>query len=89
MWKIRNIIIKSEIFNGLIKMKQELIKVDGMTCNHCVQTITKALKKISGLNSIDVSLDSKEVNVLYNENETNLQEITKKIVEVGFELSKD
>ena len=89
MWKIRNIIIKSEIFNGLIKMKQELIKVAGMTCNHCVQTITKALKKISGLNSIDVSLDSKEVNVLYNENETNLQEITKKIVEVGFELSKD
>ena len=89
MLKIRNIIIKSEIFNGLIKMKQELIKVDGMTCNHCVQTITKALKKISGLNSIDVSLDSKEVNVLYNENETNLQEITKKIVEVGFELSKD
>ena len=89
MWKIRNIIIKSEIFNGLIKMKQELIKVDGMTCQHCVQTITKALKKISGLNSIDVSLDSKEVNVLYNENETNLQEITKKIVEVGFELSKN
>ena len=89
MWKIRNIIIKSEIFNGLIKMKQELIKVAGMTCNHCVQTITKALKKISGLNSIDVSLDSKEVKVLYNENETNLQEITKKIVEVGFELSKD
>ena len=89
MWKIRNIIIKSEIFNGLIKMKQELIKVEGITSQHCVQTITKALKSISGLNSIDVSLDSKEVNVLYNENETNLQEITKKIVEVGFELSKD
>ena len=70
-------------------MKQELIKVEGMTCQHCVQTITKILKNISGLNSIDVSLDSKEVNVLYNENETNLQEITKKIVEVGFELSKD
>ena len=67
-------------------MKQELIKVEGMTCQHCVQTITEELKKISGLNSIDVSLDNKEVNVRFDENETNLQEITKKIVEVGFEL---
>jgi len=70
-------------------MKQELIKVEGMTCQHCVQTITKALKKISGLNSIDVSLDNKEVNVRFDENETNLQEITKKIVEVGFELPEN
>ena len=70
-------------------MKQKLIKVEGMTCQHCVQTITKALKKISGLNSIDVILDNKEVNVRFDENETNLQEITKKIVEVGFELPEN
>ena len=67
-------------------MKQELIKVEGMTCQHCVQTITKALNSISGLNSIDVILDKKEVNVHFDENETNLQEITKKIIEVGFEI---
>ena len=67
-------------------MKQELIKVEGMTCQHCVETITKALKSISGLNSIDVILDNKEVSVRFDENETNLQEINKKIVEVGFEL---
>ena len=70
-------------------MKQELIKVEGMTCQHCVQTIMKALKKIPGLNTIDVSLDKKEVNVRFDENETNLQEITKKIVEVGFEIPEN
>ena len=70
-------------------MKQELIKVEGMTCQHCVQTITKKLKNISGLNSIDISLDNKEVNVRFDEDETNLQEITKKIVEVGFELPEN
>tara|TARA_B100000686_G_scaffold312526_1_gene357141 strand:+ start:765 stop:977 length:213 start_codon:yes stop_codon:yes gene_type:complete len=70
-------------------MKQELIKVEGMTCQHCVQTITRALNKISGLNSIDIILDNKEVNVRFDENETNLQEITKKIVEVGFDLSEN
>ena len=70
-------------------MKQELIKVEGMTCQHCVQTIMKALKKIPGINTIDVSLDNKEVNVCFDDNETKLKEITKKIVEVGFELPKD
>tara|TARA_B100000686_G_scaffold312868_1_gene357750 strand:- start:4212 stop:4424 length:213 start_codon:yes stop_codon:yes gene_type:complete len=70
-------------------MKQELIKVEGMTCQHCVQIITKVLKNISGLDSIDISLDNKEVNVRFDENETNLQEITKKIIEVGFELPEN
>ena len=70
-------------------MQLELIKVEGITCQHCVQTITKALKSISGLNYIDVILDKKEVNVRFDERETNLQEITKKIVEVGFELPEN
>ena len=70
-------------------MKKKLIKVEGMTCQHCVQIITKALKNISGLNSIDISLDNKEVNVCFDDNEIKLKEITKQIVEVGFELPKD
>ena len=70
-------------------MKQELIKVEGMTCQHCVQTITETLKKISGLNSINVNLDNKEVDVKFDENKTSLQAITKKIVEVGFELPEN
>lgn len=70
-------------------MRQESLKVDGMTCQHCVQTITDALQKITGLNSVEVDLDKKEVGVKFNENETSLQEISDKIIEVGFELAKN
>lgn len=70
-------------------MKQKSVKVEGMTCQHCVQTITEALKKIQGLDSVAVDLDKKEVDVKFDENETSLQEITGKIVEVGFELLKN
>jgi copper chaperone len=69
-------------------MTQEALKVEGMTCQHCVQTITEALGKIAGTNNVAVDLDKKEVLVDYNEEETNLQEISDKIVEVGFELGK-
>ena len=70
-------------------MTQESLKVDGMTCQHCVQTITDALGEIAGTNKVAVDLDKKEVQVDYNEDKTNLQEISDKIVEIGFELVKN
>ena len=67
-------------------MRQETIKVEGMTCQHCVQTITEALNNITGLNTVNVDLIKKEVSVKFNENETKLKKIFDKIIEVGFEL---
>ena len=70
-------------------MIQESLKVEGMTCQHCVETITEALGEIVGTNKIEVYLDKKEVQINYNEKETNLKEISNKIVEMGFELGKN
>ena len=69
-------------------MTQESLKVEGMTCQHCVETITEALGTIVGTNKVAVDLDKKEVQIDYNEEETNLNEISVKIVEMGFELGK-
>ena len=60
-----------------------------MTCQHCVQTITDALNKITGLNTVNVDLVKKEVSVKFNDNETKLKKICEKIIEVGFELGKN
>jgi len=67
-------------------LRQETIKVEGMTCQHCVQTITEALNNITGVNTVNVDLVKKEVSVKFNENETKLKKIFDKIIEVGFEL---
>ena len=67
-------------------MQQETIKVEGMTCQHCVEIITDALNNINGLNTVNVDLIKKEVSVKFNKNETKLQKIFDKIIEVGFEL---
>ena len=67
-------------------MRQETIKVEGMTCQHCVETITDALNNITGLNTVNVDLVEKEVSVKFNENEIELKKISDKIIEVGFEL---
>ena len=57
-------------------MRQKTVKVEGMTCQHCVQIITDALKNITGLNTVNVDLVKKEVSVEFNENETKLQKIS-------------
>ena len=67
-------------------MRQETVKVEGMTCQHCVQIITDALKNITGLSTVNVDLVKKEVSVEFNENKTTPHKISDKIIEVGFEL---
>lgn len=39
---------------------EKIIIVDGMSCNHCVMSVTKALEEIGGKN-IDINLETKEV----------------------------
>jgi len=34
----------------------EKIKIQGMTCQHCVMAVTKALGKLSGLENVKVDL---------------------------------
>jgi copper chaperone len=38
-------------------MQATTLKVSGMTCNHCVMAVTKALGKVPGVESADVSLE--------------------------------
>ena len=32
------------------------VKIKGMTCNHCVMAVTKALKEIDGISNVKVDL---------------------------------
>jgi len=36
------------------------IKINGMTCNHCVMAVTKALSKIEGVREVNVDLSKGE-----------------------------
>lgn len=37
------------------------IKIKGMTCNHCVMAVKKALSLIDGISNVNVSLEKGEV----------------------------
>lgn len=67
-------------------MTNKIINVEGMSCNHCVQTIRKTLIELVGVKEVSVSLEKKEVSVDFDEKKVETTEIFLKITNAGFEI---
>ena len=48
-------------------MKTESFNVPGISCNHCVQTITSACCAIEGVSDVDVLVQEKTVTVTHRD----------------------
>jgi copper chaperone len=70
-------------------MTHKNIQVDGMTCDHCVETVTKAVNSLDGVRQVSVDLDKKQVSVDFDESQTDQDAISSKIIEVGFEVTSN
>ncbi len=45
-------------------MSEMILDVTGMTCQHCVSAVTKALQGVTGVESAEVSLENKQAVVV-------------------------
>ncbi|MFH7319327.1 heavy-metal-associated domain-containing protein [Desulfurivibrio sp. D14AmB] len=61
------------------------IRIKGMTCAHCVASVTKALSDISGISNVHVSL-SEGVASFESNREVPLETIREAIHKIGFEV---
>ena len=63
---------------------EKIIMVEGMSCKHCVASVTEALEELKGTSNIDINLDTKEVKV----NVENLDDSVLKeaIEDIGFDV---
>jgi copper chaperone len=69
-----------------MKMQTEIIKVNGMTCMGCVNSVKNVLEKIAGVSSADVSLEQKQVTVAYDAMTIHADQLKNAIKEAGFEV---
>lgn len=65
-------------------MKTTLLKIDGMTCGHCVQTVEKALRNQTGVRSATVHLDSGAAEVEYEESQVAPEQLVAVVEEEGY-----
>jgi copper chaperone len=61
---------------------QTTIKVNGMSCGHCVAAVTKALENVPGVETAQVSLENGEAVVT---GEANSDELVRAVKEEGYE----
>jgi copper chaperone len=61
------------------------LKINGMTCQHCVMAVTKALESIDGIKNVRVDLESGTAT--YEESApVDAQEIRRAVEDAGYEL---
>ena len=60
------------------------LKVEGMTCGLCAQTVTGALQKVGGVERAQVDLNAGSARVEYDEAQTDVQEMIRAVSEEGY-----
>ena len=64
----------------------QILNVDGITCDHCVDTIKEAVGILIGVLRVDVDIEQKQVVVEFDEKLAKPEDLIDKIEEIGFEF---
>ncbi len=65
---------------------KEVLKVEGMSCNHCVNAVETSVGELAGVSTVNVNLDQGEVSVDFDEGKATLAQIKETIENQGFDV---
>lgn len=65
-------------------MKEALIKVEGMSCQHCIMRVKKAVDSLNGIINSDVQIGL--VKVSFDESKIDVDVIEKAIIGAGYRV---
>ena len=60
--------------------------VSGMTCGHCVSSVTEEVAQIAGVSSVDVDLATGQVTVT-SQSELDRAQVQRAVEEAGYQLA--
>ena len=64
-----------------------LIKIEGMHCHKCEQTITKALNAQPGVQEVEVDFPSRQASVLFDPSAVTVKELTQAVISAGYKVA--
>ena len=67
-------------------MKHTSFKIQGMTCQNCVQAIEKSVGKLAGVNEVAVNLANGQVDVHMDERKVSEAELRAVIESAGYQM---
>ncbi len=64
-----------------------VLNIDGMSCGHCVSSITDGLKKVPGVSRVSIDLEHKNAHISYAEDQLDKHDIIRVIEDLGYSVS--
>ncbi len=65
-------------------MAEIVLKIEGMSCQHCVVSISKALKDLKGIKDVKVSLEKGSAEVSYDDTLVTLSRMKDAVTNAGY-----
>ena len=69
------------------KVAKKTLKVEGMTCGHCVSAIEKAVGGVPGVESVDVDLANKLVSIVCQDDALTHEAIKRAVMTAGYQVA--
>lgn len=66
-------------------MATATITVKGMTCDGCVNSVTKALQRVAGVEEAKVDLTGQQATVTYDDNQTSVEALKEAVENAGYD----
>jgi len=67
-------------------MQELVLKIEGMSCNHCKMAVEQALKTLQGVKSAEVDLGSNSAKVAFDPQLVDRGKLKQAIEEAGYEV---
>jgi copper chaperone len=66
-----------------------VLGIEGMTCENCVKTLTRALEQINGVKSVEIELQSARAAITFDRTKTDMPAIHEKILQSGYKPARE
>lgn len=67
-------------------MQTTTLKIQGMTCGGCVNSVKTVLEKLSGVSQVDVSLENAEAVIQHDPTQAGFEQFRLAISDAGFDV---
>lgn len=65
-------------------IREVLLPISGMTCASCANAVERAIKKLEGVNEVNVNIASEKAKVVYDSSKTRISEIKDAVSKAGY-----
>jgi copper chaperone len=69
-----------------MKMEKTTLKIEGMSCGHCVKAVEEALKEVDGVKKVSVSLENKSAEIEFDVSKADIAALKAAVEDQGYDV---